>query len=103
MRGYNRAYSLLAVGLLGSFLLLMWGISVLGGTGLGYYSAAHNGLPWTVERVWQYGKAVLLIAIALGVLRVSVEMIEQYNEVTFLHREVARLQGRTVEADTSPS
>ena len=97
MRGYNRAYSLFAVGLLGSFLLLVWGMSVLGGTGLGYYGAQHKGFPWTMEQVWQYSKAVLLIAIAFGVLRVSVEMIEQYNEVTFLHREVARLQGRIVE------
>jgi hypothetical protein len=46
--------------------------------------------------------AVLLIAIAFGVLRVSVEMIEQYYEVTFLHREIARLQGRTVEVSGAP-
>jgi hypothetical protein len=53
MRGYNRAYALFAVGLLGSFLLLIWGMSVLGGTGLGYYGAAHKGFPWTMEQVWQ--------------------------------------------------
>jgi hypothetical protein len=94
VREYDRVHALFGIGLLGAFLLLAWGVSILFGAGLGYYWPTRFGLRWTAHDLWQFAKAVTLILIALGVARSAVEQIELYHDVRFLHDEIDRLQGR---------